>query len=155
MTPSQARNAIKKSLKVLVDPKITKADKVVIWQHFENCCAYCGCGLNPNERKAHIDHVIPESEGGSNRLCNLILTCPTCNGDEKRDMPWQEFLTTKYDAKSKKYKRRYDKIMSWFELHSGSPTITNEQQAQLNSAFDEINASYSKVVEQIKQTNLK
>jgi hypothetical protein len=70
-------------------------------------------------------------------------------------MPWQEFLTTKYDAKSKKYKRRYDKIMSWFELNSGSPTITNEQQAQLKSAFDEINASYSKVVEQIKQTNSK
>ena len=155
MTPSQARNAIKKSLKALVDPKITKADKAVIWQHFENCCAYCGCGLNPNERKVHIDHVIPESEGGSNRLCNLILTCPTCNGDEKRDMPWQEFLTTKYDAKSKKYKRRYDKIMSWFELNSGSPTITNEQQAQLKNAFDEINASYSKVVEQIKQTNSK
>jgi hypothetical protein len=63
MTPSQARNTIKKSLKALVDPKITNADKAVIWQHFENCCAYCGCGLNPNERKAHIDHVIPESEG--------------------------------------------------------------------------------------------
>ncbi|MFB0981027.1 MAG: HNH endonuclease [Alteromonadaceae bacterium] len=155
MTPSQAINAIKKSLKALVDPKITKADKTVIWQHFENSCAYCGSSLNPNERKAHIDHVIPESEGGSNRLCNLILTCPTCNGDEKREMPWEEFLATKYDAKSKKYKRRYDKIISWFELHSGSPTITNEQQEQLQSAFDKINACYSLVVVQIKQTNLK
>ena len=155
MTPSQARNAIKRSLKALIDPKISKADKTTIWQYFENSCAYCGFGLNPNERKAHIDHVIPESEGGSNRLCNLILSCSTCNGDEKRDMPWQDFLATKYDVKSKKYKQRYDKITAWFELQRGSPTITNEQQAQLKSAFDEINASYSKVVEQIKQINSK
>ena len=66
MTPSQARNAIKRSLKALIDPKITKADKALIWEYFENSCAYCGCGLKLNERKAHIDHVIPESEGGSN-----------------------------------------------------------------------------------------
>ena len=155
MTPSQARNAIKRSLKALIDPKISKADKTTIWQYFENSCAYCGFGLNTNERKAHIDHVIPESEGGSNRLCNLILSCSTCNGDEKRDMPWQNFLATKYDVKSKKYKQRYDKITAWFELQQGSATITNAQQAQLKSAFDEINASYSKVVEQIKQTNSK
>ena len=153
MTPSQARNAIKRSLKALIDPKITKADKTIIWQYFENSCAYCGCELIPNERKAHIDHVIPEAEGGSNRLCNLILSCSTCNGDEKREMPWQDFLAIKQDSKSEAYKRRYHKIMSWFELQAGSPTITNEQQALLKSAFDEINACYSNVVEQIKQTN--
>ncbi len=152
MTPSQARNAIKRSLKALIDPKITKTDKAVIWQYFENRCAYCGCGLNPTERKAHIDHVLPESEGGSNQLCNLILTCPTCNGDEKREMPWQEFLATKHDVRSKKYKRRHEKITAWFELNSGSPTITTKQQEQLTAAFTEINACYSKVVEQIKQT---
>jgi CRISPR/Cas system Type II protein with McrA/HNH and RuvC-like nuclease domain len=151
MTPSQARNAIKRSLKALIDPKITKADKAVIWEYFENKCAYCGCGLNPNDRKAHIDHVISESEGGSNRLCNLILTCATCNGDEKREMPWQDFLATKYDVKSKKYKSRYEKIMAWFELQSGSPTITTKQQELLTTAFNEINLCYSNVVEKIKQ----
>ena len=67
-------------------------------------------------------------------------------------MPWQEFLATKYDVGSKKYKRRYEKIMAWFELHSGSPTIPTEQQDLLATAFDEINACYSRLVEQIKQT---
>lgn len=155
MTPSQARNAIKRSLKALIDPKINKADKTIIWEYFEHQCAYCGCGLNPNERKAHIDHVIPESEGGSNRLCNLILTCATCNGDEKREMQWQAFLASKYDVKSAEYKQRSQKITDWFVLQPGSPTITTEQQAYLQNAFNEINTCYSHVVEQIKTNNLK
>ena len=26
-----------------------------------------------------IDHVTPKSQGGSDRLDNLVLSCPTCN----------------------------------------------------------------------------
>jgi len=92
MTPSQARNAIKRSLKALIDPKPNKAAKEKIWQFFDYQCAYCARKLSPKDRNAHIDHVIAESDGGSNQLCNLILTCAICNGDEKREMEWQTFF---------------------------------------------------------------
>ena len=151
MTPSQARNAIKKSLKALIDPKPSKAEKEKIWQYFENQCAYCGCELNPKERKAHLDHVVAEADGGSNGLCNLILTCAICNGDEKREMDWQTFLLEKCQGETADYQRRYKKITTWFAEQGGSATISKELQAQLESAFNTVDALYSDVVEQLRK----
>jgi 5-methylcytosine-specific restriction endonuclease McrA len=38
-------------------------------------CAYCGAENIPLE----IEHIIPRSRGGSNRVSNLSLACNTCN----------------------------------------------------------------------------
>jgi len=38
-------------------------------------CAYCGTTDTPLE----IEHVVPRSRGGSNRVSNLTLTCHPCN----------------------------------------------------------------------------
>lgn len=38
-------------------------------------CAYCGIGNIPLE----IEHIVPKSRGGSNRVSNLTLSCTTCN----------------------------------------------------------------------------
>ena len=150
MTPSQARNAIKRSLKALIDPKPNKAEKEKIWTFFESQCAYCGCELNPKERQAHLDHVVAESDGGSNRLCNLILTCAICNGDEKREMDWQTFLLQKCQGETADYHLRHKKITTWFAEQGGSATISQEQQAQLASAFNTVDTLYSDVVEQLR-----
>ena len=139
MTPSQARNAIKKSLKGIIDPKPTKDEKELIWHYFDYQCAYCGCTLNPKERQAHLDHVIAESDGGSNHLCNLILTCAICNGDDKREMDWQAFLLQKCQGETTTYQQRHKKIIRWFEEQGGSIKITNEQQMQIDTAFNKIN----------------
>jgi 5-methylcytosine-specific restriction endonuclease McrA len=40
-------------------------------------CVYCGIDLEKNE--VHLDHVIPESQGGSTSLSNLQVTCKKCN----------------------------------------------------------------------------
>lgn len=151
MTPSQARNAIKKSLKALIDPKLTKAEKEIIWQFFENQCAYCGCELNSKDRKAHLDHVVAEADGGSNRLCNIILTCAICNGDEKREMEWQTFLKLKCQDNTEEYSRRYNKITHWLTKKGGSAILSNEQKAQLDSAFNTVDALYSDVVDKLRK----
>ncbi len=150
MTPSQARNAIKKSLKVVIDPKPTKKEKEQVWLYFENKCAFCECELDPKRRQAHLDHVIADSEGGSNRLCNLILTCAICNGDEKREIPWQEFLQIKCNGETPEYFERHQRITKWFELQDGEATISDEQKEMINDAFDKVNAIYSEVVKQLR-----
>lgn len=151
MTPSQARNAIKRSLKALIDPMPSKVEKNQIRSYFENKCAYCGCELKPKERKAHLDHVVAEADGGSNGLCNLILTCAICNGDEKRDMDWQTFLLQKCHGETAEYHQRYKKITTWFAEQGGSATISQVQQAQLESAFNTVDALYSDVVVQLRK----
>jgi len=50
-------------------------------------CAYCSATGLPLE----IDHVIPQSHGGSNRVANLVMTCRACNL-AKGDKPLEDFL---------------------------------------------------------------
>ncbi|MFA5352700.1 MAG: RNA-guided endonuclease IscB [Thermodesulfovibrionales bacterium] len=50
-------------------------------------CAYCGAKDSPLE----IEHVIPRSKGGSNKVSNLTLACNRCN-TKKGNLPIEEFL---------------------------------------------------------------
>lgn len=43
-------------------------------------CVYCGEDLQRNE--VHLDHVIPESKGGTTSVPNLQVTCRKCNLDK-------------------------------------------------------------------------
>lgn len=49
-------------------------------------CAYCGVVNVPLE----VEHMIPKSRGGSNRVTNLTLACQTCN-QSKRNQTAAEF----------------------------------------------------------------
>lgn len=42
----------------------------------EGRCAYCGCEL---EDRWAVEHVIPESKGGSREITNLVASCRSCN----------------------------------------------------------------------------
>ncbi len=53
------------------------------WQHR---CAYC---RQPSKR-FEIDHLLPRSRGGSNRITNLVLACHACN-QAKGDQTAEEF----------------------------------------------------------------
>lgn len=50
-------------------------------------CAYCDAEHVPLE----IEHIVPRSKGGSDRVSNLALACRPCN-QEKGNMPAQVFL---------------------------------------------------------------
>lgn len=53
---------------------------------FDHTCAYCskkGVPLN-------VDHVVPRSKGGSNRVSNLVAACIPCN-DKKDNLPLEQF----------------------------------------------------------------
>ncbi len=50
-------------------------------------CHYCGEKLVEsisgfNERGASVDHIISQSEGGTDDLSNLVLACRRCNLDK-------------------------------------------------------------------------
>ncbi|MEK7483435.1 MAG: RNA-guided endonuclease IscB [Planctomycetota bacterium] len=44
-------------------------------EKFKRLCAYCGKGNVPLE----IEHIVPSSRGGSDRVSNLTLACHNCN----------------------------------------------------------------------------
>ncbi len=54
-------------------------------------CAYCG---TVKAERYELDHIVPRSRGGTNRVSNLVVSCQACN-IAKGNMPVEEFLTGK------------------------------------------------------------
>lgn len=65
-------------------------------EKFNRKCAYCGKGNVPFE----VEHIVPKSRGGSNRISNLTLACHECN-DKKDTMTAAEFGYPDVQAQAK------------------------------------------------------
>jgi 5-methylcytosine-specific restriction endonuclease McrA len=77
---------VKFDLTLLQNPEATGVDyqrgelfgwevRSYLLEKFGRSCAYCGCTNVPFE----IDHQVPLSRGGSDRVSNLVLSCHRCN----------------------------------------------------------------------------
>lgn len=54
--------------------KYTDTELKLLYEKFNNVCAYCG-----STERLTIDHAVPLSKGGSDVLGNLLPACMTCN----------------------------------------------------------------------------
>ena len=59
-------------------------------EKWNRTCAYCEAQQVPLE----VEHIVPKSKGGSNRLSNLCLACHACN-TKKGNQPIEAFLEKK------------------------------------------------------------
>ena len=59
-------------------------------QKYNYTCVYCGSRGGSFE----LDHVIPRSKGGTNKISNLVLACKECNRKKGKSF-LDEFLATK------------------------------------------------------------
>ncbi|MCY0884561.1 MAG: RNA-guided endonuclease IscB, partial [Firmicutes bacterium] len=61
-------------------------------EKFGHQCAYCGGASG--DAVLNLDHVIPRSRGGSDRVSNLAMVCRTCNEAKGNRLPeaWLEEL---------------------------------------------------------------
>jgi hypothetical protein len=150
MTPSQARNAIRKCLKSIIAPRPDQADVDRLWDYFGACCAYCRQQLDRGLRNAHVDHLVAESNGGSNRLANLVLSCGKCNGDEKREASWEDFLVNKCGANTQELQLRRAKILDWIELNGSVQVLANHQIEPIEAAFNRINTTFTACVGELR-----
>jgi hypothetical protein len=50
---------------------------VAVWLRDEGRCFYCDAQMVPE--KAHIDHRLPRSSGGTDEIANLVVACIPCN----------------------------------------------------------------------------
>lgn len=51
-------------------------------QKFGNECAYCRGASG--DRKLELEHVVSKSNGGTNKISNLVVACRTCNEEKGR-----------------------------------------------------------------------
>ena len=58
-----------------------------LYEKYGRRCVYCDVGAKVIE----LDHVVPRSKGGSDRISNLVPSCHECN-QSKGNMPVEKFL---------------------------------------------------------------
>ena len=63
------------------------AVKQYLIKKYHNTCAYC----DTTGTKMTIDHVVPRSKGGTDRVSNLVLACYDCN-QRKGNLDIREYL---------------------------------------------------------------
>lgn len=120
---SAAKNRMARAVDSIMDP--WPASKNAIWDYFASTCAYCGTELVKAERRGHIDHATP---GAGNHLGNLVLACSVCNGDEKLDMNWRDFLREKV-ADDGLRRERTARIERWQALHPKTESTASPEVA--------------------------
>jgi hypothetical protein len=111
----QAKNHIRKALWRLVDKEPNQREISRLWSHFNSQCAYCGKFLNRDDRAAHVDHLDANRSVNRNHISSRVLACNICNGDEKCEMDWQEFLALKCGQDEAAYVIRSSRIREWQE----------------------------------------
>jgi 5-methylcytosine-specific restriction endonuclease McrA len=60
--------------------------KELVWDKTGGHCSYCGLVLNPF-RNFSVDHVIPQSKGGTDDFDNLVPACRHCNSSKNNRSP--------------------------------------------------------------------
>lgn len=134
----QAKNVIRRALRAILDREPSDKEKALVWEYFKSECVYCGQLLTKGDRKAHLDHLVHQ---GSNHISNRVLSCGICNGDEKREQDWQEFLNNKV-ADKETFNTRKKAIEDWI-----SKTKTNYSPHDKATIVDEEIAKVMEVID--------
>lgn len=59
--------------------KLNRQKKDSVLSRDSYSCRLCGKPWRMAERELEIHHVIPKSQGGSNRMENLVTVCKPCH----------------------------------------------------------------------------
>lgn len=94
---------MRRALRAVLDREPTRSEKARVWVNCKSTCAYCGKKLVRATRNVHLDHLVHRAP---KHISNRVFSCGICNGDEKRDRDWLEFLREKASTKRVFERRR-------------------------------------------------
>jgi len=154
MTAPQARNAIRKALVEIIDPKPKSTEIADMWRHFQEQCAFCGKKLRRKDRKGHADHLVAAAGGGHNHIYNRVLACANCNGDEKLDHDWCAFLMEKSEPGAV-FERRKRAIEEWRSQHKAQCSVENSDLAEALLAAEGAIRAFNKACDRVRSVRNK
>ncbi len=98
--------------------RVSPAQRSRVRRRARNLCEYCRSDMNLTGHDFTIDHITPESEGGTNDFDNLCLSCFWCNNFKKSNT---HFLDPRTNALVPLFNPRFD---VWQKHFRWSPTTT-------------------------------
>lgn len=112
-------------------------------------CAYCGAEEVPLE----IDHLVPRSRGGTDRVSNLTIACHTCN-QEKGNRDVQVFMGSEYLKKQRlKIKRLKKKHRKKTHCGKSLDAILSQAKQPLTDAAA-VNATRNRIYQALDDLDL-
>ena len=103
-------------------PKVSKALRFEILRRDNFRCHYCGTEATQTE--LHVDHVVPQSLGGTNDPSNLVTACAECNSG-KAGRTLDEPVLAAVDEKSQRYATAVEQAIA-----ERRQVLTTEQQTK-------------------------
>ena len=119
-------------------------------------CYYCGKDVKEvGPRERHLDHFIPQSEGGVDLVDNLVTSCSTCNTSKNDRMPsrleiWQFKIYLKAKAAGSDKKSQ---ILAIASSNNGEFTTTQKEIAGLLKVSQGYVSSVLRNAERIEADN--
>lgn len=92
---------------------IPKALREQVKQRAGFRCEYCQISEWLNGIEGEIDHIIPRSEGGTNRSDNLCLACTACNGYKQAKIAGADPETGQVVALFHPRRQRWEEHFAW------------------------------------------
>lgn len=103
-------------------PKVSKALRFEILRRDNFRCHYCGTEATHTE--LHVDHVVPQSLGGTNDPSNLVTACAECNSG-KAGRTLDEPVLAAVDEKAQRYATAVEQAIA-----ERRQVLATEQQAK-------------------------
>lgn len=153
MQVTTAANIMGRAIDNILDPEPSGLRRRLV-SYFGASCAYCGAELGPGV-KACMDHADP---GRGNHAGNRVLACSPCNDEEKRDMPWREFLRSRV-SDAGLFAERERRILDWFAANphasvTRSPAVL-QAEADARAVIDEFREKSARLREVLKEERAK
>jgi uncharacterized protein (UPF0332 family) len=98
---------------------------------------YVKTGKIPKDLARIYNDLFERMQGGTNHPSNLVLACNICNGDEKLDQRWQDFIAQQVLDHARR-KERLDRIEAWISQEGGAITMSEQTQGIIREAHSRI-----------------
>ena len=146
----RVKNMICRALRGVVDPEPTGSQLDELWRYFGSECAYCGRQVQKKNKSAHIDHLTPASKKGRNHISNRVLSCASCNEQEKKEMDWEPFLRQK-NPDGATFRQRQQRILDWQKQQGGPVPLSEDKACRLERAIRAVHDSLNAEVRELRK----
>ncbi len=89
---------------------IRQEKRLAIYLRDGMACAYCGARAEQPGVSLSLDHLLPHSQGGSNKESNLVTCCSKCNS-RRQDTDLQSWLLAVCGERS-------ESVAAWIVSHT-------------------------------------
>ncbi len=64
----------------MTNARVSRKTIRLVMERADFYCEYCWCWARICPGGFHVEHIVPRSNGGTNRITNLCYACAACNG---------------------------------------------------------------------------